>query len=379
MAYHAFECKGLPATPHTNELAAEELLKNLRSSLGASAAVEEAALAALTHGSSLEAPCPIAPPPLGPAHAGTPGAMSARRRGKKGMSGVAHNPAWWDACQRPQASLDCVELLRATPQVPSHGHLPAQSLPPQKTQHHGLNADAVEFVHTGAFAVNLPMSSTVKAATTKVQSEGGETPRAKGEQPHARPDKKTGSDDATGLAEHRLKLEASIKSILTCSAEVPSPSSSPTCIAVAPEDLPADIPSVGSLGHEKGECRRCNFFHKGRCQNGRSCSFCHFPHEKRKPGRRDSNEPQEEQMQAGVAMQAELCQEWPSCVKAPPGLVLAEAAVQPQTGRVVMKASFGTQTEDDMLPGCSLCGACASGAEVKMPEPKVRFARLGGC
>eukprot|EP00930_Biecheleria_cincta_P083965 TRINITY_DN73465_c0_g1_i1.p1 TRINITY_DN73465_c0_g1~~TRINITY_DN73465_c0_g1_i1.p1 ORF type:complete len:535 (-),score=109.55 TRINITY_DN73465_c0_g1_i1:70-1599(-) len=42
------------------------------------------------------------------------------------------------------------------------------------------------------------------------------------------------------------------------------------------------LPSIGSLGHAAGTCKRCNFFVKGRCQNGKSCSFCHFPHDKPK-------------------------------------------------------------------------------------------------
>lgn len=42
------------------------------------------------------------------------------------------------------------------------------------------------------------------------------------------------------------------------------------------------LPSVGSAGHATGTCKRCNFFAKGRCQNGKSCSFCHIPHAKSK-------------------------------------------------------------------------------------------------
>jgi len=42
------------------------------------------------------------------------------------------------------------------------------------------------------------------------------------------------------------------------------------------------LPSIGSAGHGAGTCKRCNFFVKGRCQNGKSCVFCHFPHDKPK-------------------------------------------------------------------------------------------------
>jgi len=41
-------------------------------------------------------------------------------------------------------------------------------------------------------------------------------------------------------------------------------------------------PSVGSLGHVTGTCKRCCFFPRGRCTNGYACEFCHYQHEKRK-------------------------------------------------------------------------------------------------
>lgn len=45
----------------------------------------------------------------------------------------------------------------------------------------------------------------------------------------------------------------------------------------------AKLPSAGSALHGEGQCKRCCFFPKGRCNNGESCQFCHFAHEKRKP------------------------------------------------------------------------------------------------
>merc|ERR1719291_445417 len=50
------------------------------------------------------------------------------------------------------------------------------------------------------------------------------------------------------------------------------------------------LPSIGSAEHAAGTCRRCNFFPKGRCQNGKDCTFCHFPHDKRKPSRQEKRE-----------------------------------------------------------------------------------------
>jgi len=51
-----------------------------------------------------------------------------------------------------------------------------------------------------------------------------------------------------------------------------------------------NLPSVGSALHALGTCRRCNFFPKGKCKNGRECTFCHFPHEKRKLSRQEKRE-----------------------------------------------------------------------------------------
>jgi len=58
----------------------------------------------------------------------------------------------------------------------------------------------------------------------------------------------------------------------------------------AGEVLEADLPSIGSALHSAGECKRCNFFLKGRCQNGKDCAFCHFPHDKRKHSRQEKRD-----------------------------------------------------------------------------------------
>lgn len=50
------------------------------------------------------------------------------------------------------------------------------------------------------------------------------------------------------------------------------------------------LPSLGSAEHAAGTCKRCNFFSKGRCQHGQSCTFCHFPHEKRKLSRQEKRD-----------------------------------------------------------------------------------------
>lgn len=47
-----------------------------------------------------------------------------------------------------------------------------------------------------------------------------------------------------------------------------------------------DLPSVGSKGHFDGTCKRCAFFPKGRCLNGKDCTHCHLPHESRPRNRK---------------------------------------------------------------------------------------------
>jgi len=55
-------------------------------------------------------------------------------------------------------------------------------------------------------------------------------------------------------------------------------------------DANLPLPSMGSADHAAGTCKRCNFFIKGRCQNGQDCVFCHFPHDKRKFSRQEKRE-----------------------------------------------------------------------------------------
>lgn len=50
----------------------------------------------------------------------------------------------------------------------------------------------------------------------------------------------------------------------------------------ASELVIGELPSIGSRDHATGECKRCAFFSKGRCTNGKDCSHCHFPHDERR-------------------------------------------------------------------------------------------------
>lgn len=85
----------------------------------------------------------------------------------------------------------------------------------------------------------------------------------------------------------------------------PGGSASPaTCLQEAPGDGEAELPSVGSALHDSGECRRCNFFAKGRCRNGRACSFCHLPHVRQKLSRQEKREQQAARLAARAAEEA---------------------------------------------------------------------------
>jgi len=59
--------------------------------------------------------------------------------------------------------------------------------------------------------------------------------------------------------------------------------------APSPPATLADLPSLGSLGHFAGQCSRCCFYPKGRCQNGYDCRFCHYEHDKR-PRKKKTND-----------------------------------------------------------------------------------------
>jgi hypothetical protein len=61
---------------------------------------------------------------------------------------------------------------------------------------------------------------------------------------------------------------------------------------------PEHLPSIGSALHVSGECKRGTFFAKGRCQNGKDCSFCHFSHEVRKPTRQEKRDRRDSKLQA---------------------------------------------------------------------------------
>lgn len=64
--------------------------------------------------------------------------------------------------------------------------------------------------------------------------------------------------------------------------ESPSRRGSNASVESVPEkNITELLPSVGSANHFTGECSRCCFFPKGRCNNGKNCNFCHLDHDRR--------------------------------------------------------------------------------------------------
>merc|ERR1712224_868361 len=100
----------------------------------------------------------------------------------------------------------------------------------------------------------------------------------------------------------------------------------------------ADLPSIGSIGHFAGQCSRCCFFPKGRCQNGYDCRFCHFDHDKRqrKKTRPLFSLPSQSYCERTQALPATMEHAIPPCT--PPGL---EAHIaEPTMHSGMMQGSF---------------------------------------
>lgn len=63
--------------------------------------------------------------------------------------------------------------------------------------------------------------------------------------------------------------------------EIACPSLSPTSASLL---VPPELPSIGSVGHQSGQCKPCAFMHSKGCKTGRACQFCHLcePGEKKR-------------------------------------------------------------------------------------------------
>jgi len=112
------------------------------------------------------------------------------------------------------------------------------------------------------------------------------------------------------------------------------------------EEVAEGLPSLGSAQHASGECRRCNFFAKGRCKNGADCVFCHLPHDRRKMSR------QEKQDQEAETATPQHCGPLlsPVAAGAPPGLFLEANASEPPAETFSAPQSVATASSKAALP-----------------------------
>lgn len=131
-------------------------------------------------------------------------------------------------------------------------------------------------------------------------------------------------------------------------------------------DLDA-LPSIGSAAHATGECKRCNFFPKGRCQNGKNCTFCHYPHDKRKPSRQEKRE----RRAAWLEQQSDHVQELPQrsfqeeMMQHPTGPLLSTHGLQ--------QGCMPMYTDEDIFSGETLAYSIFPGLPpihaTKLPAP----------
>jgi len=106
----------------------------------------------------------------------------------------------------------------------------------------------------------------------KLDSLHSESPQ--GSQAPSNEDASDSGDEQAALADSTLQLDGGAPGL-------PPPE---------PKTDTEQLPSIGSADHAAGTCKRCNFFPKGRCQSGANCTFCHMPHDKRKPSRQEKRE-----------------------------------------------------------------------------------------
>jgi hypothetical protein len=176
------------------------------------------------------------------------------------------------------------------------------------------------------------------------------------------------------------------------SPQPPSAFTTPTADTAA--DSTEGLPSIGSAQHASGECRRCNFFAKGRCRNGLDCSFCHLPHDRRKLSRQEKREQQATRQalrdagleagsdsdseadstapqQCGPLLSPAGARAPPGLGRAPPGLSLDAPAFEP-SGALLTSMSTPAASA---VPAAPLPpGLCPPG----LPSPKLATAPVQG-
>lgn len=165
------------------------------------------------------------------------------------------------------------------------------------------------------------------------------------------------------------------------------------------------LPSLGSAEHASGTCKRCNFFAKGRCQNGKACSFCHLSHEKRKPSRQEKRDRKAQENQTEnhfeASYQVESCETddvqqtlaYPifpgmppmQTTKLPAPLALpgtyfpgfASSPVAPPPGLLLQGCQVSSwQPEEEISPQALPASARTASLLSTLPSPSANFAGL---
>merc|ERR1712187_598079 len=114
-------------------------------------------------------------------------------------------------------------------------------------------------------------------------------------------------------AECSVTAELDIRSECSTIASAETPPASPEPVYVPehsnvssdPKFNLTEVPSIGSLGHDTGDCKPCAFFLTKGCENGTNCKFCHLCDAGEKKRRFKAKKAQFNALKAAEAAEAE--------------------------------------------------------------------------
>lgn len=125
-----------------------------------------------------------------------------------------------------------------------------------------------------------------------------------------------------------------------------------------PKDEAGRLTSLGSRGHEEGQCKPCAYWFKGLCKNGVACHNCHFVHEGQRPKRLRPSKQARMQLGKGNSSIPEEADVQQSVWKK----TMAERAIPSQPGPV------GQQTVELKVTATALQELCDE-MEFKITQP----------
>lgn len=244
--------------------------------------------------------------------AGAPDCVELLSRGRPGMLSTSPQAAAspWSVPSTPTAGPMAMMSASAPEFVPSKPVMSQENVASTKVKpllftsapKRSVLGEITNVMRTNEALVPKKVVPTGAAlATMFYESENAESVLAKKNQPF-----KTSHEKSLGFRENKAlsicvddefetPAQVSPKPIadLVAEAQAMAQTAESECNSV-PEvtenTMEDSLPSMGSVDHAAGNCKRCNFYPKGRCQNGKSCTFCHLPHEKRKPSRQEKRE-----------------------------------------------------------------------------------------